>query len=166
IASELRHPNIVTIYDVGEDQGYHYIAMELVDGFPLDKLVARESPLTPERAIQILAPLADALDYAHARNVVHRDLKASNIFVGPSGHVTLLDFGVARVVSGPRLTQTGMLTGTPEYMAPEALSGPESSPSTDLYAFGILAYETLTGEVPFKFKEPMRTLYCHANEIP
>jgi serine/threonine protein kinase len=166
IASELRHPNIVTIYDVGEDQGYHYIAMELVDGLPLDKLIARESPLSFERAIHILASLADALDYAHARGVVHRDLKAANIFVGPSGHVTLLDFGVARVIEGTRLTHTGMLIGTPEYIAPEALAGGESTPSADLYALGVLAYEALTGRVPFQHKEPMRTLYCQAHEPP
>jgi serine/threonine protein kinase len=166
IAAGLQHPNIVRVYDVGEDGGLHYIVMELVEGTALNQLVEEEGPLPPVRARDFLNQLASALDYAHGHGVVHRDLKAANVFIGPFDHLTLLDFGIAKAMAGTRLTRTGVMIGTPEYMAPEAINRGDFGPLADLYALGILAFEMLTGRVPFNEIDSMRVLYGHANLPP
>src|SRR5262245_49615867 len=149
LSAELRHPNIVAIHDFSEAEGFQYIVMELIEGVSLRALIEAEGPLPVERALVLLAQLADALDYAHSRTVVHRDLKSANVIVGPDDHVTLVDFGLARARESSQLTQTGMIVGTPEYLAPEVITGGgrTAGPGGDLYALGVIAYEILTGRV-------------------
>src|SRR5690242_3655421 len=116
IAAGLRHPNIVLIYDVGQQDDYHYIVMELVRGRALRDVIREEQPLPITRIVRLLRPLADALDYAHAHGVVHRDVKPTNVMIGADDRVTLLDFGIARAVEGAQqLTRAGLIVGTPEY---------------------------------------------------
>lgn len=177
LAAELRHPNIVIIHDIGEDQGIHYIAMELLDGRSLRQLILEDGPLPLERALGLLRQLASALDFAHRRGVAHRDVKPGNVFVGlaiddasdtggPAEHVTLVDFGIARAAEESRLTGTGGLVGTAEYMAPEVVLGAENGPGTDLYALGIVAYELVTGRVPFTGTNSNAIMYAQVNTPP
>jgi non-specific serine/threonine protein kinase len=165
-AAQLRHPNIVQIHDIAEEAGFHYIAMELVEGMSLREVLRAQGPLPLGRALRLLSQLADALDYAHGRGVLHRDLKPANVVVGPDDHATLVDFGLARPVEGTRLTRTIMVVGTAEYMAPEAVEGDRGSPSSDLYALGVLAYEMLAGESPFAGREPLQVLYAQVHTPP
>ncbi|HYU18842.1 MAG TPA: serine/threonine-protein kinase, partial [Chloroflexota bacterium] len=129
-------------------------------------LVQSSSPLPLDRALNILGQLADALDYAHGRGVVHRDVKASNVIIGPGDRVTLLDFGIARAAAGSKLTRTGVIVGTPEYLAPEAITGDASGPSTDLYALGVVAHELIAGRVPFPGLDTPAMLYAQAHRPP
>lgn len=163
-AASLQHPNIIAIYEAGEDKGLYYFAMEFVDGKDLATLIRERGRFTLEEAIPILEQIASALDYAHQRGVIHRDIKASNIMVTRDGLVKVTDFGIARVLGGERFTQTGVLVGTPEYMAPELWEGKEASKVSDIYAFGVLVYEMLTGEVPFSGTTPMAVGYKHVHE--
>jgi serine/threonine-protein kinase len=165
IAAGLVHPHIVGIHDIGEADGFHYIAMQMAEGTSLRRLIEGQGALPPERAEGILAQLADALDHAHALGVVHRDLKPSNVIVGAADHVTLVDFGIARAAESPRLTGTGTMVGTPEYMAPEIVLGGSEGPSVDRYALGIVAYEMLTGRVPFEGPS-IRIAHDHAYTPP
>jgi non-specific serine/threonine protein kinase len=169
LAAGLRHPNIVLIHDIGVARGTHYIAMELVEGVPLGPLLREQRPLPPGRALGLLGQLAEALDYAHSRGVVHRDIKPSNVIVGPGDRVTLVDFGIARALDRPaggRLTQSSTYLGTPEYMAPEVITGDEGGVGNDLYALGVLAYEMLVGRVPFGREQALQVLYAQVHEPP
>src|SRR5688500_3466622 len=148
LASELRHPNIVMIYDIAEERGVNYIVMELLAGRSLHELIRNDGPLPLDRAVSLLQQLADALDFAHQRGVVHRDIKPGNAIGGATDHLTLVDFGIARAAEGTRLTEENSRVGTAEYMAPESITEGDSGPGTDLYALGIIAYEMLTGRVP------------------
>lgn len=148
-AGGLSHPNIVTIYDVGEDRGSAYIAMEYLEGFDLSKYCAKEALLPRGEAIRIVREVALALDYAHRRGVVHRDVKPANIRISSAGQVTVTDFGIARLVdlSG---TQVGTILGTPNYMSPEQINGEAVDGRADLFSLGVVLYELLTGEKPFQ----------------
>ncbi len=154
-AGALSHPNIVTIYDVGQLDGYPYIVMELLEGEPLDVVLGREKRLPVEQVIGIGLQLADALDYAHAQGVVHRDIKPSNIMLGKDGHsIKIVDFGIARVAEGGELdstekTQVGQVLGTPRYMSPEQALGREIDGRSDLFSVGVILYELLTGQKAF-----------------
>jgi serine/threonine-protein kinase len=150
IAAGLRHPNIVLIYDVGQQDDYHFIVMDLLEGGTLRDIIRSQAPMAVERAVELLRPLASALDYAHGRGVIHRDIKPGNVMVSGEGQVTLVDFGIARAAEEARLTRAGTVVGTAEYMAPEAFTNAGSNQSGDRYALGIIAYELLTGQAPFK----------------
>ena len=166
-SAQLRHPNIAVIYDVGHDQGYYYIVMELLEGRTLKQVIVQNGTLPVERATRIAEQVAAALDYAHERGLVHRDVKPANIFVGKDDHVTLTDFGIAKAtVESRQLTSTGTLMGTPEYMSPEQAEGEEVDCRTDLYALGIVLYEMLAGRPPFRTEVPLATLYKQVNETP
>lgn len=147
-AGNLSHPNIVTIYDVGEGRGMAYIAMEYLEGCDLSKYCAKENLLSQAEAARISRDVALALDYAHERGVVHRDIKPANIRISSAGHVTVTDFGIARVadLSG---TRAGTIVGTPNYMSPEQVNGETVDGRADLYALGVVLYELLTGSKPF-----------------
>jgi serine/threonine-protein kinase len=149
VMAELRHPNIVYVEDAGEANGHYYIAMRLVEGRSLAELLDEGGPLPVWRALKLLAQLASALDCAHQRGIAHRDVKPSNIMVGPQDHVTLLDFGLAWASETARLTRVGAVVGTPQFTAPETIVRGEAGPSVDLYALGVLSYLMLTGRVPF-----------------
>ena len=165
-AARLRHPNIVVIYDVGQQDDVHYIAMELLEGYTLKDLIQQQGWLPPERAIYIVRQAASALDYAHRQGFVHRDVKPANIFVGPEDHTTLTDFGVAKAASGTQLTRAGVLMGTPEYMSPEQAQGLNIDRRTDVYALAIAAYQMLSGQVPFGGATPHAVLYQQIHEPP
>jgi serine/threonine-protein kinase len=154
-AARLEHPRIVTIYDVGQSEDRHYIAMRLLKGEPLSALLARkDGPLPVDQALAILGDIARALDYAHEQGVIHRDVKPSNVFTTVSGAI-LTDFGIVRVLGDEsRVTTTGQALGTPEYMAPEQIKGEDVGPKTDIYALSVVAYEMLTGRVPFTGTTP------------
>jgi hypothetical protein len=165
-AARLRHPNIVVIYDVGQQDDVHYIAMELLEGPTLKDLIQQQGPLPPERVIHIVRQAASALDYAHRQGFVHRDVKPANIFVGPDDHTTLADFGIAKAASGTQLTRSGVLMGTPEYMSPEQAQGFDIDHRTDVYALAIAAYQMLSGRVPFGGTTPHAVLYQQIHEPP
>ncbi len=164
-AARLKHPHIVTVYDVGSEGGVNYIVMELVEGESLASVIRRSGAMSLERAGRILGQVAAALDYAHAQGFVHRDIKPGNIMLGAGDHVTLMDFGIAKALSGTRLTQTGATIGTPEYMSPEQVRGAGVDHRSDIYALGIVAYEMLTGNVPFS-GTTASLLYKQVNEPP
>lgn len=166
-AASLRHPHIVIIHDVGEQDGLYYMVMEYLSGQTLRQLIKNEGPLPPARATKITEQLATALDYAHRHGFVHRDVKPSNIFVGEGDRVTLTDFGIAKAASeAQQLTRTGTLMGTPEYMSPEQAEGRSVDYRSDLYALGVVLYHMLTGRVPFRRPTPAATLHAVIYEPP
>ena len=155
--ARLKHPNILTVYDHAEHEGQPYIVTEYVEGGTLESELGK--PLTVPRTLQLLEPIAAALDYAHWQGVLHRDIKPSNILLSRDGTPVLGDFGLARMMAGgERLTRLEMVVGTPEYMAPEQCSGAEASPASDQYSLGVVAYEALTGRVPYSAETPAAVL--------
>jgi formylglycine-generating enzyme required for sulfatase activity/tRNA A-37 threonylcarbamoyl transferase component Bud32 len=172
VAARLRHPNIVTVHETGEAEGRLYIAMEYLPGRTLRRFLEAEGMLSLERALPILEQVADALDYAHAQGVVHRDVKPSNVVVEETERgmrATLMDFGLVKAMAeSAALTSQGTLLGSPEYMAPEQADpnrAAEIGPATDRYALGIVAYQMLTGRVPFP-GNTSATLNAHLNLEP
>ena len=168
-AARLHHPHIVTIHEVGEEAGQHYIAMAFLPGRTLDKVVDGK-PLPTDRAISIIGQVADALDAIHEQGLVHRDVKPGNVMVDEAGQATLLDFGIVRAAEGTRLTTTMTTLGTPEYMAPEQAEIAEGTAGidwrADVYALGVVAYETLVGQPPFTGRSPTAILHKHVYEQP
>jgi eukaryotic-like serine/threonine-protein kinase len=166
-AANLRHPNIVTIFDVGEHNGLRYIAMEYVRGRSLHAILEERGALGLGHAIGIIAPVAAALDYAHNQGAVHRDVKPHNIMIDSDGRVLLTDFGIAQAPesSGERLTRTGIFMGTPEYISPEQASAQRVDGRSDLYSLGIATYEIITGKVPFSGATP-QLIVAHAQNMP
>jgi len=148
-AGNLHHPNIVTIYDVGEWEGIPYMAQEFVEGKSLSRILKEQGRLDPQEAISILKQVADALDYAHAQGVVHRDIKPDNILVEPSGRAVLTDFGVARLAASD-LTRTGEVLGTPHFMSPEQVTGEAVDGRSDLFSLGVVLYLMVSGQRPFQ----------------
>ncbi len=151
-AAALEHPHIVPVYDVGEHEGMAYIAMKLLTGRTLQDRLQEAGTLGLDELLEVLEPVASALDYAHERGVVHRDIKPGNIFLSddPDGpRVLLTDFGIAKQLDTPGLTTTGALIGTPDYMPPEQIAGQTVGPQSDVYALGMLAYRALTGQRAF-----------------
>lgn len=149
-AGSLSHPGIAQIYDYGEASPAHppFLVMELVDGPPLARLLAA-GPLDPARAMDVVAQAAEGLDAAHAAGLVHRDVKPGNLLLAPGDRVKITDFGIARAEGSASITRTGMVIGTSAYLAPERVAGAPTTPASDLYSLGIVAYECLTGAPPF-----------------
>jgi serine/threonine-protein kinase len=164
-AGILSHPNIVTIYDVGEDRGLTYIAMEYIDGESLESMIAARRRLTLDDIIALIVQLGDGLDYAHRSGIVHRDIKPANILVDREGRPRIVDFGIARI-SSSSLTQTNQVLGTPYYMAPEQIAGKAVDHRADLYALGTVLYELLTLEKPFPGDNVTTVIYKIMNEPP
>ncbi|MBU0483183.1 MAG: CHASE2 domain-containing protein [Proteobacteria bacterium] len=148
-AGRLSHPNIVTIYDAGEDYDITYMAMELLDGFDLSRYCRKDNLLQPKMALNVIARVAYALDYAHKHHVVHRDIKPANIMLTGKGNIKVTDFGIARLTTASQ-TQTGVILGTPNYMSPEQVLGKKVDGRSDLFSLGAVFYELLSGEKPFK----------------
>jgi eukaryotic-like serine/threonine-protein kinase len=148
-AARLSHPGVVTVYDIAHDGGQDFIVMELVSAPTLEELVRAEGPLAPERAARLGLGLLDALEAAHRAGIVHRDLKPRNVMVRPDGAPKLADFGIASVQGDPRLTATGLVVGSPAYMAPEQVEAQPVSPATDLWALGATLWFAVEGQPPF-----------------
>ena len=149
-AGRLAHPNIITVFDAGEDKGLAYIAMEFVPGIPLKQFTDPKRLLAPKRALELCASTAEALDYAHNQGVIHRDIKPANLMYNPKeGALKITDFGVARMTDN-NSTKTGIVLGTPMYMSPEQLNAEDLTGHSDLFSLGVTLYELLAGEVPFK----------------
>lgn len=165
IASEMHHPNIAMVYDYGEEmiQGepHPFVAMQLAEGRTIRE-VLRDGPLPPERVARFLAEIADALAHAHRTGVVHRDVKPGNIVLTPSGEAMLLDFGIARRADLDPLTLTGTIIGTVDYLSPEQAVGEGATPRSDIYALGLVAYESLTGLRPLTGATMTETLAARA----
>jgi serine/threonine-protein kinase len=167
LAAGLEHPNIVPIYSAGEAHGQLYIAMRYVEGPDLGQLLRREGPLEARRAVALVTQLADALDAAHARGLVHRDVKPSNALVDAADHVYLSDFGLTQTASdrsGESLT--GRVVGTVDYASPEQITGEAVEGRADVYSLGCLLYECLVGEVPFRRDSELAVLWAHVHEEP
>lgn len=147
-AAALNHPNIVTLYDAGQEGGIYYLTMELLEGLPLNDILSRRGHLDVGLALKVAIQAAEGLAYAHAENIVHRDIKPSNLFVTKTNRVKIMDFGLAKMVEEVR-KKTTMIAGTPHYMAPEQASGAGVDQRADLYAFGVTLWELLVGEVPY-----------------
>ncbi|OPY12614.1 MAG: Serine/threonine-protein kinase PrkC [Syntrophus sp. PtaB.Bin001] len=164
-AGKLSHPNIVTIYDVGEDSDLAYMAMELLDGTDLVKYCSKDNLLPIPEVVRIVSLVANALDYAHKNGVVHRDIKPSNIMILKNGEIRVADFGIARVMSSSK-TQTGVVLGTPSYMSPEQISGQKIDGRSDLFSLGVVFYELLTGEKPFQGESIGTLMYKITSTTP
>ncbi|HEY6357556.1 MAG TPA: serine/threonine-protein kinase, partial [Vicinamibacterales bacterium] len=150
-AGQLTHRNIITIYDFGEESGRAYIVMELLTGESLTNLLARGVKLPVEQQVEIMMRVSEGLAFAHSRGIVHRDVKPANLFVTTDGQVKILDFGVARIASS-KLTRSGLLVGTPDYMSPEQVMGLVVDQRSDVFSAGAVFYQLLTGRKPFTAK--------------
>ncbi len=148
-AGTLAHPNIVTIYEAGEDQGRHFIAMEFLEGQTLRSVLDIEGKLQLQRALKITKQICEGLSYAHSRGIVHRDIKPDNIQILHGDHIKITDFGIARIMEEPTLTADGQVFGTPSYMSPEQVAGRPLDQRTDIFSLGIVLFEMLAGRKPF-----------------
>src|SRR5215469_691773 len=163
-AGLLNHPNIVTIYDAGEQDGMLYIAMEFIEGTTLQQILVEKRILPTEEVIQIARDVLKALDYAHASGIIHRDIKPANIMITPNGTVKIMDFGIAKAGGG--MTSTGQVLGTPNYMSPEQVKGKLLDGRSDLFSFGVVLYEMITGEKPFVGQNVTTIIYKIVHENP
>lgn len=167
-AANLSHPNIVSLYDFGNDEAAYFIVMELIDGRGLEVVISDDGPLLAERAAEIAADVARALDRAHTAGLVHRDIKPSNIMITSYGQTKVTDFGIARALGDGEqtMTQTGMVIGTASYLSPEQAQGNPVDARSDVYALGCVLYEMLTGRPPFQGDTPLSIAYKHVREDP
>ena len=167
LAARLDNAHVVAVFDLLTDDGEQWLVMEHVDGRNLAQLVAERGPLPPDAAARLLCQAADALAAAHRSGIVHRDVKPSNILVTPQGQVKLTDFGIARAYSDPTLTATGLMTGSPAYLAPEVASGSPATAASDVWALGATLFHALTGEPPYDARgNVMGALYRIVNDDP
>jgi beta-lactam-binding protein with PASTA domain/tRNA A-37 threonylcarbamoyl transferase component Bud32 len=165
-AANLNHPNIVAIYDWGQERGTYFIVMEYVEGQSLRELIRADGPLPPQQAAEIAAEIAGALAFAHRNGVVHRDVKPGNVLLTPSRRVKVTDFGIARAGAAEALTQTGAVMGTATYFSPEQAQGHPVDGRSDVYSLGVVLYETVTGVPPFEGDTPVAVAYKHVREDP
>lgn len=166
-STQLSHPNIVDIYDVGDDDNIHYIVMEYVKGHTLKQLIKKRGPLPTRETIWIMKQLTSALMEAHKNGLIHRDIKSQNILIKDDGTVKLADFGIAILNNAIQLTSKDSVLGSVHYLAPELVKGEKSSMKSDIYSLGIVMYELLRGDVPFKGDNPAQIALKHMKqEIP
>src|SRR5687767_4783577 len=164
-AGQLSHKNIVTIYDLGEHEGQPYLAMELLEGQDLQQRMASLPPLTLPQKVELAIELCEAIEYAHQHGIVHRDIKPANIFITTAGRLKMLDFGLARIITS-ELTNSNMMMGTLNYMAPEQVRGERADNRSDIFSTGVVLYELLGGRRAFTGDSFGATLYKILQEIP
>ena len=163
-ASKLHHPNLAQVYNSGEEDGLGWIAMELVEGTPLTQILTDNPTLPIDFLLSVMMQTANALDTVHRAGIVHRDIKPGNIMVTPQGMVKLTDFGISRATNQVTLTAAGMVMGTAQYLPPEQAVGNPATPAGDLYALGVIAYESLAGRRPFTGKRQVDIAFAHVNK--
>src|SRR2546427_1321976 len=163
-AAALNHPNVVSVFDTGSDDGTHFIVMEYVQGKTLSEVLREGSALMPERAVEITEGVAEALAFAHRAGIVHRDVKPGNIMLTPTGDVKVMDFGIARATTSESLTQTATVLGTATYFSPEQAQGEKVDARSDIYSLGCVLYEMLTAYPPFAGDTPVAVAYKHVRE--
>jgi DNA-binding NarL/FixJ family response regulator len=167
VAAQIEHPNVIPVYEVGEEEGLLYIAMRFVEGVDLGGLLAQSGQLAPERATRLIWQVGDALDAAHARGLVHRDIKPGNVLVADRDHVYLTDFGLSKRIDETQgMTATGMFVGTVNYIAPEQIEGRRIDGRADIYSLGCVLFELLSGNVPFPRDSEIATIFAHVNDLP
>ena len=169
--ASLDHPNVIPVYAIGEEEGHHYFVMKFLTGWTVSERLKRvrlglADPFGVDEVRDILIQLCMGLEHAHQRGLIHRDIKPGNIMVDPNGHTTIMDFGIVKESEDDTLTKTGIVFGTPDYMAPEHAQGQAPGPATDVYSLGIVAYEMLTGEQPFKGSSPFSLVLKHIKQPP
>jgi len=163
-ASSLAHPNIVEVYDVGEDNGEYYIVMEYIEGKHLKNLIKKRGKLTLSEVVDIMLQITDGMSVAHDSYIIHRDIKPQNIMILENGLVKITDFGIAMAMNATQLTQTNSVMGSVHYLPPEQASGQGSTLQSDIYSMGIVMYELLTGELPFKGDNAVEIALKHLKE--
>lgn len=163
-AAALSHPNVVSIYDVGQEEDTHYIVMEYIEGHNLNEIIKERAPLQTDEAVHIGMQIADALDHAHQNHIIHRDIKPHNILIGKNGRVKVTDFGIARAVTSSTITQTGSVIGSVHYFSPEHAKGINTGEKSDLYSLGIVLYQMLTAQLPFLGESPISVALKHLQE--
>jgi serine/threonine-protein kinase len=163
-AASLSHPNIVSVYDVGQEDEIHFIVMEYIEGINLNDKIKSEAPLPVAEAVHIASQICDALGHAHQHQVIHRDIKPHNILIGPNGRVKVTDFGIARAATSTDVTQTGAVLGSVHYFSPEHAKGVAQGPASDLYSLGIVLYQMLTNQLPFTGESPISVALKHIQE--
>src|SRR5699024_10049552 len=163
-ATSLSHPNIVNIYDVGEEDDILYIVMEYVDGLTLKEYIQKHGPLSVEKAIDIMEQLTAAIQHAHETGLIHRDIKPQNVLINQNGMVKVTDFGIALALSATALTQTNSVLGSVHYLSPEQARGGVATKKSDIYSLGIVFYELLTGELPFSGQTPVSIALKHLQD--
>jgi eukaryotic-like serine/threonine-protein kinase len=162
--AKLSHPNVVSVIDAGEDGGHPYIVFEYVEGETLKQRINRDGALEPQEAIAYAIEIARGLSVAHARNMVHRDIKPQNILIDAEGRAKLTDFGISRQLEQDGMTATGRVLGTTDYVAPEQAMGHKVDPRSDIYSLGVVLYEMLVGQVPFSADSQVGVAMKHVNE--
>ncbi len=165
-AARLSHPNAVTIYDFLEEQGEHYLIMEYVDGINLKQYLAQKGTIPPAEAVEITCQVCSVLQVAHTQGFIHRDIKPQNIMIAKDGQAKLTDFGIVRVMEAAGLTNSGIVLGTADYLAPEQARGEPLSPASDLYSLGVVLYEMLAGRPPFIGTSAVQVAMQHVNNVP
>ena len=167
-AANLNHPNIVSVFDWGEESGTYFIVMEYVEGRSLAEIIRTEGSIHPDKVAEISSEVAAALSFAHRNGIVHRDVKPGNVLVAPNGHIKVADFGIARALANVQseLTQAGTVMGTATYISPEQAQGMEVDPRSDLYSLGVMVYEMLSGRPPFAGETPVAVAYQHVQDSP
>ncbi|MDH6426841.1 serine/threonine protein kinase [Paenibacillus odorifer] len=163
-AASLSHPNVVSIYDVGQEDEIHYIVMEYIEGQNLNEIIKERAPLQVDESVRIASQICDALDHAHQNQIIHRDIKPHNILIGRNGRVKVTDFGIARAVTSTTITQTGSVVGSVHYFSPEHAKGVSTGEKSDLYSLGIVLYQMLTGSLPFLGESPISVALKHLQE--
>lgn len=166
LIANMEHPNIVRILEHGAISGMHFIVMELLEGTSLNLYLKKRKQLSLDETLNFIIPIIDALGYAHKKGIIHRDIKSSNIFITKDKRPVLLDFGIAHIDSGTKLTKAGSIFGTPEYMSPEQAKGEQVDQRSDIYSLGMVMYECLAGVLPFSGTNPITIIHKIIYERP